>query len=119
MNIVYISGRLGKEPELKSTSNGKTFVQGSIAVTGYSKEITYWINFQAWEKTAELISKYFTKGDMIGLKGEMQISSYETKDGDKKTNTFVKVDSIEFYPKPKKEEQKPPDNPFRDDDIPF
>ena len=103
MNSVNLIGNLGKDPETKYFESGTVKVTFSIAVKGFKKEDTYWIDIEAWGKTAELIAERFTKGSRIGIMGRLTTSQYE-KDGQKRTKTFVTVDSIDFLDK-KKEEQ--------------
>ena len=131
MNIMIASGRIGKDIELKSIpSTGKSVLENTIAVydgkhNGESK--TVWINFTAWEKTAELIQTHFKKGDMIGLVGKYQSQSFDKKEGGKGYKNFLLVSSIEFYPNKKADNvpsgvQSPEvdnqPNPF-DDSMPF
>lgn len=97
MNNCSFIGRFGKEPELKRTNSGKAVVTFSLAVNREGKkDEADWINFTAWEKTAELISKYCHKGDQIGVNGSLQQRSYEDIDGNKRTVHEVRVNRIYF-----------------------
>ena len=96
MNICNFIGRLGKDPEMRYTTNGKAVVSFSLAVNrDGKKDESDWINFVAWEKTAELIGQYCHKGDLIGVTGSLQQRSWE-KDGQKHTVHEVKVNRIDF-----------------------
>lgn len=117
INKVILIGRLTKNPELASTQSGTTYVMNSIAVNrNYTNQNgdreADFINFVAYRTTAELISKYFVKGDRIGLEGRLQVRSYTDRDGNNRTATEVIVESIEFLQD--KREQKPAynDDPY-------
>lgn len=90
LNSVNLMGRLTADPELKQTANGISVTSFSIAADraytpkGQDKQ-TDFINIVAWRQTAEFISKYFKKGQMIALEGTIQTRSYEDKQGNKRT----------------------------------
>ena len=76
MITVQVVGRIGRDLSVKELGSGKKVLNFSVA-SSEGKEKTTWIEVMAWEKTAELISKFFTKGDMIALSGYLQDNSYE------------------------------------------
>ena len=108
MNVIVIMGRLTKEPELKTTNNGVSVTSFSVAVNrSYSKENqTDFINCVAWRNNAEFITKYFGKGQMIAIKGELHQRTFTDKDGNKRTTYDVVVESADFCGS-KSEEEKP------------
>lgn len=124
INKCILMGRLTKDPELRTTNNGTNVSTFTIAVdTGYGEEKkTDFINCVAWKKTAEFISKYFSKGQMIIVLGRISTRTYEDKNGDKKYITEVIANEVQFG-ESKKTESAPADNddftPLDDDDIPF
>lgn len=85
MNNVSLMGRLTADPELKQTYNGVSVLSFCIAVDRpYSKDGNQqadFINVVAWRQTAEFVSKYFSKGQMIALEGCIQTRPYEDKNG--------------------------------------
>lgn len=95
MNNIFLTGRITKDIELKQ--GGKTQVaKFSLAVTRpFSKDETDFINCVAFGKTAELLSKYVSKGHKLGVVGRLQTSKYEVN-GEKRTSYDVVVDTIEF-----------------------
>ena len=96
MNVCTFIGRLGRDPEMRYTTNGKAVVSFSLGVNrDGKKDETDWINFVAWEKTAEVIAKYCHKGDLIGVTGSLQQRSWE-KDGQKHTVHEVRDNRIDF-----------------------
>lgn len=101
MNSVSLIGRLTKDPELKQTSSGIAFVNFSIAVQRQYKNSdgeyeADFINCIAWRTTAEFINKYFSKGSMIGVTGNIQTRSWDGDDGKKRYATDVVVNTTTF-----------------------
>lgn len=106
MNVVILHGRLTKDIELQNSENtGKSYIRFSIAVNrefSKNKEADF-INCLAFDKTAETIAKFFSKGKPILLRGRLQIDSKETPEG-KKNYTTIIVDSFDFVSSNEKKE---------------
>lgn len=99
-NLVVLTGRLTADPELKTTQSGISVTSFSLAVarpyrTGEEQQ-TDFINVVAWRKTAEFISKYFKKGNMIGIEGSIQTRKYTDKNGNNRTAFEVVVNNAQF-----------------------
>lgn len=104
LNKVILMGRLTAEPEHKQTPNGVSVTSFSIAVERNfadkdGKRATDFINIVAWRQTADFICKYFSKGQMIALEGNIQTRSYEDKQGNKRTAFEVIAESVYFAEK--------------------
>lgn len=96
MNYVGLLGRLTRDPELKQTSSGKSYCRFSLAVKKeFVKDGVDFINCVAWDKRAEFIANYFTKGQRILLQGRINVGSYEVN-GEKRNSFDVVVDRAEF-----------------------
>ena len=96
MNKIIIKGRIATSVELKTTNNGIPVCTFSVAVNRkFDKETTDFIICEAWRKTGEFVSKYFTKGQEILLTGELHIDKYQ-KDGENRTITKISVNEVEF-----------------------
>ncbi len=100
MNKAILVGRLTKDPELKTTSSGVNVCSFTIAVNRRFRnaEGNYdadFINCVAWRQQAEFLSKFFTKGRMVGIVGSIQTRNYE-RDGQRIYVTEVVVDEISF-----------------------
>ena len=96
MNIIALSGRLTKDPELKSGQSGKAYARFTLAVDRpMQKGEADFINCVAFGKTAELIGEYLRKGRKAGVTGRLQMGKYEVN-GEKRTSYDVVVDTIEF-----------------------
>ncbi len=99
-NLVVLTGRLTADPELKTTSNGISVTSFSIAVSrryrAGEETQTDFINIVAWRQTAEFITKYFKKGNMIGIEGAIQTRRYTDKDGKNRTAFDVVANNVQF-----------------------
>ena len=88
MNNINITGRLTKDPELKTTSNNTKYCNFTLAVSrGKVKEGAQAVDYIpciAWNKTAEILCNYCNKGKLLGISGKLCARQYE-KDGEKKT----------------------------------
>lgn len=84
LNKIILMGRLTADPELRQTNSGKNYCQITVAIDrdytpqGQEKQADF-ISVVAWEKTAEFISKYFSKGRMIAVEGSLRTSTYNDK----------------------------------------
>ena len=97
MNKVVLKGRLTKDIELRYTQSAepKAFAMFSVVVNRFKKDECDFINCKAWGKTAEFLSKYFTKGQEILLEGRIEVNTSDT-DGVKTTFTNVVAEQVEF-----------------------
>ena len=98
INKIFISGYIGKTPELRYSSNETAICKFSVAVSsGYGdNKKTNWLNCVAFQKSAEAISKYMYKGSPITIEGHIQTGSYEGRDGTKVYTTDIIIDNWEF-----------------------
>lgn len=103
MNQVVLTGRLTKDPELRTTNSDKSVASFTIAVDKYGEGADF-INCVVWGKQAENLCKYQEKGSLIGLLGRISTRTYDDAKGNKQYVTEVVADSIEFLGNKKKEE---------------
>ena len=101
MNKVVLVGRLTAKPELRYTQSNTAYTRFSVAVNrnftnAEGKRDADFINVVAWRKQAETISKYFDKGNLIGIEGRLQTGNYDDKDGNKRYTVDVALDNFEF-----------------------
>jgi len=101
MNKVILMGRLTRDPEVRYTTNTNALVCSySLAVNRRFKTEGQpdadFINIVSWGKTAEFCSKYFTKGQQVGVIGRMQTRNYDDKDGKKVYVTEVVAEEAYF-----------------------
>lgn len=118
MNKFIGIGRLTKEPEMRTTTNGKTNTTFTVAInrnfkTKEGEQETDYIGCSAWNNLAENIAKYCTKGMLVAVEGRIQIRSYDAQDGTKRYVTEVLVENCTFLSgkgETSKEETKEPTN---------
>ena len=100
MNKVILVGRLARDPELRTTANGKSVATFSLAVDRrYKAEgqpTADFFNIVAWGKQAETICQYLGKGRQIALTGRLQYRSYDAQDGTIKYVTEVILEEFDF-----------------------
>ena len=100
INNVTLIGRICCDIESRTTNTGKSVCNFRVAVDRpYSKgdkKQTDFITIVAWEHTADFISKYFSKGSMIALRGEIQTRSYEDNNGNKRVAVEVLAREVSF-----------------------
>lgn len=133
MQKIIIIGNITKDLVIQKTATGKNILKFSVATNEKIKDnkITEYWNCEAWEKTADTIAKYFTKGSRIALELEKRTSKYE-KDGKELNYTSFIVRGFEFCGKtqetPKEEMNEEEiktiladdmDEEINIDDIPF
>ena len=101
MNICALTGRLTIDPELKTTQSGVSVTSFAIAVDrkyqpqGEERKADF-IDIVAWRNHAEFICKYFKKGSMIAIEGEIQTRNFEDKNGNKRKAVEVLVNHVSF-----------------------
>ena len=102
MNKVILMGRLTRDPEVRYTQTNNTLVASfSLAVhrrftrEGDSQTADF-INIVAWSKTGELVSKYFKKGQQVGVIGRIQTRSWDDQQGQKRYTTEVIAEEVYF-----------------------
>ena len=128
MNIIAISGRLVKDPELRYTKSNKAVTAFTVAVDRPGvKDKTDFIDCVAWEKKAEFVCRYFKKGKRIEASGVLTTRTYE-KDGQKRKATELRCGQV-FFGDSKPEDGRPVPqlsggDTFQemmdgDDDLPF
>jgi len=100
-NKVQLIGNLGNDPEVITLDSGKKLAKFSIATNESYKNAqgekvtdTQWHNVIAWNKTAEIVEKYLTKGNEVAVEGKLTSRSYEDKEGVKKYITEIVVNEL-------------------------
>ena len=121
INNVTLVGRLVRDAEARTTKSGKNIAAFTLAVSGIEKECVDFIDCLAWGKTADVVTKYTSRGKRVGIVGKLHINKYETKDGEKRSRAEVIVNSIQLLSsaeaskKEDAEETKPSDEVNLDD----
>ena len=130
VNRVTLIGRLGADPEIKITQEGKTIARFSIATDesyldndGNKIEITEWHRIVVFGKLAEIVKEYFEKGRLCFIEGKLRTRQWEDKKGNKKWTTEVIAKNIRLLDKKVKEnstnEEEKENLEELEDDCPF
>ncbi len=131
MNRAVLVGRLTKDPELRYTQSGIAVAGFTVAVNRrFSREgeaSADFIPVTVWQKPAENVAKYLSKGSQVAVDGRIQTSSYENKEGQRVYKTEIIADNVEFLsPKGSTKGSSENDNDgdshkgdFSSDEIPF
>ena len=114
MNKVILLGNLCKDIEVRYTQTEKMVIQNTIAVRNNYKNQdgeyeSQFINIVIWNKTAEYVSKYASKGSRVLLEGRLNTRTYE-KDGQKRYITEVYVENIQVFGNVRKDESSNTEN---------
>ena len=112
LNRIQLIGRLGKDPETRSTPTGKKVTHFSLAVSqrwksaeGENKESTEWVNVESWGRLGEVCQQYLHKGSLIYLEGRLKTDKVDDKGGETKYYTKVVALSMQML------DRKPEDEP--------
>ena len=96
LNKVMLIGRLGKDPEMRATSDGTSVANFSLATSefyndrsGTRQEKTEWHNIVAWRKLADLSKRFLVKGRQVYVEGRLQTREYTDRDGNKRKTTEI------------------------------
>lgn len=110
MNNWNFTGNLGKDAEQRYTPSGDAVVQFSVAVkSGYGdKETTTWARCAMWGKRGEAVAQYLTKGQLVGISGEVTLREFTNKEGNKQTSLEVRVNDLTLLGGKREGEQSAP-----------
>lgn len=103
VNKVVLIGRLGKDPEVRYTADGRAVANFSIATsdewtdkdTGEKKQRTEWHRIVAWRRLGEICGEYLSKGRQVYVEGKIQTKSWE-KDGITRYTTEIIASDVQF-----------------------
>jgi single-strand DNA-binding protein len=130
VNKVFILGRLGKDPEIRYTSDGKPIASFSVATSTYGKdangnktEFTEWHRISAFSKAAEVVDKYVKKGDLIHIEGSLRTKKWVDSHGQEKYGTDIVVGRLNLLGSKQGGSEAPPPavegGSNFEDDMPF
>jgi single-strand DNA-binding protein len=102
INQVILMGRLTRDPEMRTTSTGKSIASFSIAVDrGGQEDATDFFDVTAWEKLGELVSQYLSKGRRCLVQGRLRQDSWDDKEtGKKRSKIEVVATDVTFLDGP-------------------
>jgi single-strand DNA-binding protein len=130
-NKVILMGNMTRDPELKYLPSNTAVVEFSVATSktfkkqdGSQGEETCFTDCQMFGKRAEVVNKYFHKGEPILVEGRLKLDQWQAQDGSKRSKLRVFVESFEFVGGKKQDNQQQGspeqyDNPPAEDPCPF
>ncbi len=101
LNRTILMGRLVADPELKTTASGVSVTSFRIAVdrsyvkSGEERKADF-IDIVCWRQTADFVCRYFSKGSLIAVEGQLQSRTYQAKDGTNRYVVEVVADNVSF-----------------------
>lgn len=137
VNKVIIVGNLGADPEIRTTNNGTSVGQLSVATTetwtakdGNKVDNTEWHRVVVWGAQADFAGKYLRKGSLVYVEGKLETRKWEDKEGGTRYTTEIKAMSVQGLDRKERSEstEQPPrkkvtanvaDIEGMDDDLPF
>lgn len=131
MNAWQFTGNIGKDAESRFLPNGDPVVSFSVGVkSGYGeKATTTWARCAMFGKRAESVSSYLTKGQLVGISGEVTLREWNDKEGQKRSSLEVRVNDLTLLGKkdgqqaaqPRQQAPAPQQSAgdWDDSDIPF
>jgi single-strand DNA-binding protein len=126
-NKAIIIGRLGQDPEMRTTPTGMPVANFSVATSEKSKEgveVTEWHRCILFGKQAELAGKFLAKGRQVYLEGKIQTKQWKDKQGNPKSATEILCNQMVFLDSFKSETKSETQDmysssSYEDSDIPF
>lgn len=121
LNKIIVMGRLTKEPELRATQNQTAVASFTIACERDREKNADFIDCVAWRHTAEFVSKYFHKGQLVAVSGRLQSRKWEDRDNNKRTSWEVVAENVYFAESKQRSETTQTFTEYDDEDgdIPF
>ncbi len=114
VNKVILIGNLGRDPEVRYTSDGKPVANFTMATTerwndpsGERKEKTEWHRIVVWGKQAEIAGEYLRKGRQIYVEGSLQTREWTDRDGNKRQTTEVRAQRFQMLGRRGEEAEAP------------
>lgn len=95
INSCVLMGRLTRDPEKRYTADNTPVTSFSIAVNR-DKDRSDFFDCTAWRKTADFVSTYFAKGDMICIRGRIKNRDWTDKNGNARRSTEIVADEVSF-----------------------
>ena len=99
-NKAFLTGHVGKDPDVRTLESGSRVAKFSLATTDKNKDkTTQWHNITVWDKVADIAEKYVKKGSQITVIGSIQYGSYTNKEGVVKYTTDIIAYEIDLLDK--------------------
>jgi single-strand DNA-binding protein len=123
MNVIALTGNLCKAIDLRYTKNEKAVIENTIAVRKEKKNKTTdeyesdFIDFVAFEKKAEYLNSYASKGDKIEITGKLRTDNWRDDEGNYHSKIYIVADTLRILKH--KSNELPTNEIIEDSDLPF
>lgn len=129
INTVTIVGNLGQDPEIRFTPNAVPIANFTVAVNevykgkdGQKVKKTHWFRVTAFQRLAEIVGEYCTKGSKVGIRGQLQQRTWQDSEGGNHSLVEIRARELELLSGKNGNPATPEDvtsAAAEDDDIPF
>ena len=123
MNVITVSGHVGKEVEMKYFESGSIVANFPLAATYYDHKTkenkTFWLKCQVWGKKAEFTGEYVKKGNKVIVTGNFFIEEFKDKEGKSRTVNCISVNDIEQLGKKTKSEEQSSESSSEENIVEF
>ena len=130
INTVTIVGNLGNDPEIRYTAQGVPVANFNIAVNenykdkeGKKVKKTHWFKVTAFQRLAEIVAEYCTKGSKVGVRGQLQQRTWQDSEGMNRSIVEIRARELELLSGKNDnqtvQEGELPLAAAEDDDVPF
>lgn len=103
LNKIQIIGNVGADPEVRCLENGQKVASFRVATSerykgrdGETKEETTWHSVNAWNKSADFVEKFITKGAQVYVEGRLKSRTYQKKDGTEAVAVEIAADNVQI-----------------------
>jgi len=108
LNKVFLLGNLTADPELRTTPSGKSVCRFRIATnriwvdrqSGEKKQSTEYHSIVAWDKLANIVAQYLSKGRLVFVEGRLVTRTWEDNAGNKHSRTEIIAENVQLGPRP-------------------
>lgn len=104
MNKIILIGRISTDLELKQLESGSTVCKFNLAVNRYKEGVDF-IPIQVWNKQADNLVQYQTKGSQIAVEGSIRIDNYQNAEGENRRSIYVLANNVQFLGNKQSQEQ--------------
>ncbi len=110
MNTTLMTGRLGKDPEIKYFGSGSVIAKTTLAVDRGKDEEPDWFELESWGRTAEILGNYAKKGDRIWIEGSLKLDTWNDKQtGRERCKPVISANRVELLSSKKAANAHPED----------
>jgi single-strand DNA-binding protein len=99
VNKVFLTGRLTRDPEMRSLASGKNVTTFTVASNEYlsgGREKAEYSNVVTWDRLAEIAGTYLGKGQQVAVEGRLQTRSWDDDRGQRHWKTEVVASHVEM-----------------------